>query len=190
MPKDYNNTVNLPKTDFPMRAGLPNREPGMLKTFQKKSLYSKLMEKNKGLPKFILHDGPPYANGDIHIGTALNKILKDIIVRYKNMTGYCAPYVPGWDTHGMPIETAIQKKGVKRNSMPVPEFRDKCREFALHFLDRQRDEFIRLGGIGDWEHPYITLKPEFEAKQVEVFGAMARKGYIYQGLKPCLLYTS
>lgn len=184
MPKDYNNTVNLPKTDFPMRAGLPNREPGMLETFQKKSLYSKLMEKNKGLPKFILHDGPPYANGDIHIGTALNKILKDIIVRYKNMTGYCAPYVPGWDTHGMPIETAIQKKGVKRNSMPVPEFRDKCREFALHFLDRQRDEFIRLGGIGDWEHPYITLKPEFEAKQVEVFGAMARKGYIYQGLKP------
>ena len=116
MPKDYNNTVNLPKTDFPMRAGLPNREPGMLETFQKKSLYSKLMEKNKGLPKFILHDGPPYANGDIHIGTALNKILKDIIVRYKNMTGYCAPYVPGWDTHGMPIETAIQKKGVKRNS--------------------------------------------------------------------------
>ena len=184
MPKDYNNTVNLPKTDFPMRAGLPNREPGMLETFQKKSLYSKLMEKNKGLPKFILHDGPPYANGDIHIGTALNKILKDIIVRYKNMTGYCAPYVPGWDTHGMPIETAIQKKGVKRNSMPVPEFRDKCREFALHFLDRQRDEFIRLGGIGDWEHPYITLKPEFEAKQVEVFGAMARKGYSYQGLKP------
>ncbi len=184
MSKDYNNTVHLPKTDFPMRAGLPKREPDMLKEFQQKDLYNKLMEKNKDLPKFILHDGPPYANGDIHIGTALNKILKDMIIRYKNMTGYCAPYVPGWDTHGMPIETAIQKQGVKRNTMPVPEFRDKCREFALKFLDRQREEFIRLGGIGDWAHPYMTLDPAFEAKQVEVFGAMARKGYIYKGLKP------
>mgnify|MGYP000730182239 CR=1 FL=1 len=114
----------------------------------------------------------------------MNKILKDFIIRYRNMTGYYAPYVPGWDTHGMPIETAIQKKGVKRSTMPVPEFRDKCRAFALDFLDRQREQFKRLGGIGDWEKPYVTLKPEFEAEQIKVFGAMAAKNYIYQGLKP------
>ena len=150
---DYNKTIHLPKTDFPMRAALAKREPDMLKEFRRKDVYSKLMRKNEGKPRFILHDGPPYANGDIHIGTALNKILKDIIIRHRNMSGYQAPYVPGWDTHGMPIETAIQKQGVRRNQMPVPEFRDKCRQFALKFLDRQRDEFMRLGGIGDWEHP-------------------------------------
>ncbi len=181
---DYNKTINLPKTDFPMRAGLPKREPEMLKAMEENGLYQKLMAKNEGKPKFILHDGPPYANGDIHIGTALNKTLKDFVVRYKNMTGYQAPYIPGWDTHGMPIETAIQKKGVKRSSMPVPEFRDKCRAFALEQLDRQRESFKRLGVIGDWDHPYITLDPAFEAGQVEVFGAMAKKGLIYQGLKP------
>ena len=181
---DYNKTINLPKTDFPMRAKLAQREPGMLEEMNRKDLYRKVMERNKDKTPFILHDGPPYANGDIHIGTAMNKILKDMIIRYKNMTGHYAPYVPGWDTHGMPIETAIQKKGVKRNTMSVPEFRDKCRNFALDFLNRQREQFRRLGGIGDWEHPYITLKPEFEAKQIKVFGAMAEKGYIYQGLKP------
>ena len=181
---DYNKTINLPKTDFPMRAKLAQREPGMLEEMNRKDLYRKVMERNKDKTPFILHDGPPYANGDIHIGTAMNKILKDMIIRYKNMTGCYAPYVPGWDTHGMPIETAIQKKGVKRNTMSVPEFRDKCRNFALDFLNRQREQFRRLGGIGDWEHPYITLKPEFEAQQIKVFGAMAEKGYIYQGLKP------
>ena len=131
MPQDYNKTINLPKTDFPMRAALAKREPGMLEKMYEDDIYNKLMEKNEGKPLYILHDGPPYANGDIHIGHALNKILKDFIVRYKNMSGFKAPYIPGWDTHGMPIETAIQKKGVKRNEMPVPEFRDKCREFAL-----------------------------------------------------------
>ena len=181
---DYNKTINLPKTDFPMRAALAKREPSMLEEMNRKDLYHKLMDKNKGKTPFILHDGPPYANGDIHIGTAMNKILKDFIIRYKNMTGHYAPYVPGWDTHGMPIETAIQKKGVKRNTMPVPEFRDKCRAFALDFLNRQREQFRRLGGIGDWERPYVTLKPEFEAEQIKVFGAMAAKNYIYQGLKP------
>lgn len=181
---DYNKTIHLPKTEFPMRAALAKREPGMLEEFQRKDIYRKLMQKNEGKPRFVLHDGPPYANGDIHIGTAMNKILKDFIVRAKNMTGYQAPYIPGWDTHGMPIETAVQKKGVKRNSMPVPEFRDKCREFALEQLDRQRESFKRLGVIGDWDHPYVTLLPEFEAKEVEVFGAMAQKGLIYQGLKP------
>ncbi len=181
---DYNKTILLPKTDFPMRAALAKREPGMLDEMYRKDVYNKLMKKNEGKPLYILHDGPPYANGDIHIGHALNKILKDFIVRYKNMSGFKAPYVPGWDTHGMPIETAIQKQGVKRNEMPVPEFRDKCRAFALEQVDRQREGFKRLGVIGDWEHPYITLMPEFEAKQIEVFGAMAQKGLIYQGLKP------
>ncbi len=184
MTQDYNATIHLPQTDFPMRGNLPQREPAMLQSFYEADIYNRLMKKNEGKPLFILHDGPPYANGDIHIGTALNKILKDFIVRYKNMSGFCAPYVPGWDTHGMPIETAIQKKGVKRNTMPVPEFRNKCREFALDYLNRQREQFKRLGGIGDWEHPYITLTPDFEAAQVQVFGAMAKKGYIYKGLKP------
>ncbi len=181
---DYNKTIHLPKTAFPMRAALARREPGMLEEMYRKDLYGKLMKKNEGKPLYILHDGPPYANGEIHIGHALNKILKDFIVRYKNMTGFQAPYVPGWDTHGMPIETAIQKKGVKRNEIPVPEFRDKCRAFALEQVDKQREGFKRLGCIGDWEHPYITLTPDFEARQVEVFGAMAQKGLIYQGLKP------
>ena len=184
MPQDYNKTINLPKTDFPMRAALAKREPGMLEEMYEQDLYHTLMEKNEGKPLYVLHDGPPYANGDIHIGHALNKILKDFIIRYKNMSGFKAPYIPGWDTHGMPIETAIQKKGVKRNEMPVPEFRNKCREFALEQVDKQRKGFKRLGVVGDWDHPYITLLPEFEAKQVRVFGAMAKKGLIYQGLKP------
>ena len=184
MAQDYNKTINLPKTEFPMRAALAKREPAMLEEFQRKDVYRKLMAKNQGKPQFILHDGPPYANGNIHIGTAMNKVLKDFIVRYKNMAGFQAPYIPGWDTHGMPIETAIQKQGVKRSEMPVPEFRDKCRAFALEQVDKQRADFMRLGVIGDWEHPYITLTPDFEAKQVKVFGAMAQKGLIYQGLKP------
>lgn len=184
MSEDYNKTIHLPKTDFPMRASLAQREPGMLAEFQKKDIYGKLMEKNADKPRYILHDGPPYANGNIHIGTAMNKTLKDIIIRHRNMTGYQAPYIPGWDTHGMPIETAIQKQGVKRNEMPVPEFRDKCRTFALEQVDRQREDFKRLGIIGDWDHPYITLDPAFEASQVKVFGAMAQRGLIYQGLKP------
>ena len=184
MGQDYNKTINLPKTDFPMRAALAKREPGMLEDFERRDIYRRLMAKNEGKPKFILHDGPPYANGNIHIGTAMNKVLKDFIVRYKNMSGFQAPYVPGWDTHGMPIETAIQKQGVKRSEMPVPEFRDKCRTFALEQLDKQREDFMRLGVMGDWDHPYVTLTPEFEAEQVKVFGAMARKGLIYQGLKP------
>jgi isoleucyl-tRNA synthetase len=157
----------------------------MLKDFQERKLYERLMKKNQGKPKFILHDGPPYANGDIHIGTALNKIVKDMIVRYKNMTGFYSPYVPGWDTHGLPIESAIMKnKKIKFGELSTTEFRDKCREYAMSFVDRQREEFKRLGVIGDWEHPYLTLTPDFEAEQIRVFGAMAEKGYIYKGLKP------
>ena len=182
---DYNQTVHLPKTDFPMRAGLPKREPELMNGEYEVATYHKLMQKNEGKPSFILHDGPPYANGHIHIGTALNKILKDIIIKYKNMTGYCAPYVPGWDTHGLPIESAILKnKKIKRDELTDAEFRDKCRDFALDFVNIQRAEFQRLGVIGDWENPYLTLKPDFEAAQIEIFGKMAEKGYIYKGMKP------
>ncbi len=185
MSQDYNKTINLPQTDFPMRAALPAREPEMLEGFYRNDLYQKMIAKNAGKPKFILHDGPPYANGNIHIGTALNKILKDIIVKHRNMTGYCAPYVPGWDTHGLPIESAILKdKKVKRDELTTSEFREKCKGYALDFVDKQRGQFKRLGVLGDWDAPYLTLQPEFEAKQIEVFGKMAEKGYIYKGMKP------
>ena len=183
---DYKSTLNLPKTDFPMQAGLPKREPEMLKDWQENKLYENVMKKNEGRPLYVLHDGPPYANGDIHLGTALNKVLKDMIVRYRNMTGYKAPYVPGWDTHGLPTELKARKKAGVENSTTISdvELRKICREFALHYLDGQREEFKRLGGIGDWQHPYITLTHDFEAKQVEVFSNMAQKGLIYKGLKP------
>ena len=182
---DYNQTVHLPQTDFPMRAGLPRREPEMLQAMYDHDLYHKLMKKNEGKPLFVLHDGPPYANGNIHIGTALNKILKDIIVKHRNMTGWCAPYVPGWDTHGLPIESAILKnKKIKRDELTTAQFREKCKEYALDFVDKQREQFKRLGVLGEWDDPYLTLKPAFEAKQVEIFGKMAEKGFIYKGMKP------
>ncbi len=186
MPQDYNKTLNLPSTDFPMRAGLPKSEPETLERWQKNNVYEKLMELNEGKPLYVLHDGPPYANGDIHLGTALNKVLKDIIVRYKNMSGFKAPYVPGWDTHGLPTELKARKKAGVGNSTTIDdiELRKICREFALGYIDDQRKQFRRLGGIGEWDNPYITLKPEFEAKQIEIFSEMACKGYIYRGLKP------
>ncbi len=185
MAKDFNETVHLPQTKFPMRASLPQREPAMLESFEEKQIYNTLMEKNKDKPKFILHDGPPYANGDIHIGHSLNKIIKDIIVRYKNMTGFYAPYVPGWDTHGLPVESAIMKnKKIKFSELSVTEFRNHCRDYALSYVDRQKEQFKRLGVIGDWDNPYITLTSDFEAEQIRVFGKMAEKGYIYKGLKP------
>ena len=182
---DYNQTVHLPQTDFPMRAGLPKREPDMLKEMYDHDLYRKMVGRNDGKPTFVLHDGPPYANGNIHIGTALNKILKDIIVKEKNMTGCCAPYVPGWDTHGLPIESAVLKdKKVKRDEMTTAQFRTKCREYAEGYIAKMTGQFQRLGVLGEWENPYITLLPEFEAKQIEVFGKMAEKGLIYKGMKP------
>jgi isoleucyl-tRNA synthetase len=185
MPQDYNTTIILPKTDFPMRAGLPKREPEMLESFYEKKVYETLMEKNAEKPAFILHDGPPFSNGDIHIGTAMNKILKDIIVRYKNISGYFAPYTPGWDNHGMPIESAIIKKNkLDRKKMSIPEFRNACQAFASEYVDRQREQFKRLGVIGDWDNPYLTMAPSFEAEEVRVFGKMFEKGYIYKGLKP------
>lgn len=185
MPEDYNKTLNLPKTDFPMKASLPLREPEMMKKWEEEDLYKSVLKKNEGKPMYVLHDGPPYANGDIHLGTALNKVLKDMIVRSKNMSGYKAPYVPGWDTHGLPIERkAIDKVGLDCRSDDPVEFRGHCRDFALQHVAIMTDQFKRLGVIGDWENPYRTLNHEFEAKQIEVFGEMALKGYIYKGLKP------
>ena len=185
MPQDYNKTIHLPKTDFPMRAGLPKREPEFSAKWEEDHIYDTLMKKNEGKPLFILHDGPPYANGNLHLGHALNKILKDFIIRYKNMTGYKAPYVPGWDTHGLPIERqAIAAFGLDRHKVSNKEFCEKCKEFALEHVNTQREQFKRLGVVGDWEHPYLTLTNDFVAKQIEVFGEMAKKGYIYKGLKP------
>lgn len=185
MSVDLNSTVNLPKTDFPMRANLPKREPEMLAKWESDRLYYALAEKNKGKPSYTLHDGPPYANGNIHLGTALNKVLKDIIVKYKSMTGYNANYVPGWDCHGLPIELkAVKQLGVDSGAADPVTLRKSCRQFALSCLDEQKAQFKRLGVWGDFDHPYLTIAPEFEAKQVEVFGEMVKKGYIYKGLKP------
>ncbi|MFD1415510.1 isoleucine--tRNA ligase [Oceanobacillus jeddahense] len=181
---EYKQTLLMPKTAFPMRGNLPNKEPERQKNWEENNQYQKNLERTKDRPLFILHDGPPYANGDIHIGHALNKILKDFIVRYKSMTGYYAPYVPGWDTHGLPIETALAKKKVKRKEMSVAEFRKLCEEYALEQIDSQRTQFKKLGVRGDWDNPYITLTKDYEASQIKVFGEMARKGYIYKGLKP------
>ncbi|RXT15023.1 isoleucine--tRNA ligase [Ammoniphilus sp. CFH 90114] len=181
---DYSKTLNLPKTDFPMRGNLPTREPEMQAWWDEIDIYSKVQERTAGRPKFILHDGPPYANGDIHIGHALNKVIKDMIVRYKSMNGFDAPYVPGWDTHGLPIEHAIIKnEKIDRHKVGTAEFRERCAEYAYSYIDRQRGQFMRLGVRGDWQNPYITLKPEYEARQIRVFGEMAKKGYIYKGLK-------
>lgn len=183
--KDYTKSVNLPQTDFPMRGNLPEREPETLKYWEEIDLYNKLKEKNKGNKPFILHDGPPYANGDIHMGHALNKILKDIIVRYKNLRGFYAPYVPGWDTHGLPIEQqAIKKLGINRHEAGPVKFRQACREFAKSHVENQKAQFKRLGVLGDWDNPYLTLSNDFVAKQIEVFGKMANNGLIYKGLKP------
>ena len=166
---EYKDTLLMPKTDFPMRGGLPTKEPQIQAKWDEMDINKLVNERTKERPHFVLHDGPPYANGDIHIGHALNKVLKDMITRQKSMTGYHVPYVPGWDTHGLPIEQALTNKGVNRKEMSVAEFRELCEKYAYEQVDSQRSQFKRLGVRGDWENPYITLKPEFEA---------------------CLLYTS
>ncbi|MGE7760737.1 isoleucine--tRNA ligase [Peribacillus sp. NPDC097895] len=181
---EYKDTLLMPKTEFPMRGNLPKREPEIQEKWKEMNIYKKVQEQTEGRPLFILHDGPPYANGDIHMGHAMNKVLKDFIVRFKSMSGFQAPYVPGWDTHGLPIETALTKKGVKRKEMSVAEFRKLCEEYAYVQIDNQREQFKRIGVRGDWDNPYITLKPEYEAQQIKVFGDMAKKGYIYKGKKP------
>lgn len=182
---DYRETLNLPETDFPMRGNLPQREPEILKEWEENKLYEKVQEARAGRPQFVLHDGPPYANGDIHLGHALNKVLKDIVVKYKTMMGYDAPYVPGWDTHGLPIEQQVIKKlGVNRHAVSTIEFRGKCRDYAEKYVGIQKEQFKRLGVRGDWDNPYLTLHKNYEAAQIGVFGEMAKKGYIYKGMKP------
>ncbi|MFC4771117.1 isoleucine--tRNA ligase [Enterococcus hermanniensis] len=177
-------TLQLGKTGFPMRGNLPNREGQWEKEWEENKIYEKRQQLNEGKPTFVLHDGPPYANGNIHLGHALNKISKDIIVRSKSMSGFRAPYVPGWDTHGLPIEQVLANKGIKRKEMTMSEYRKKCEEYALSQVDKQREDFKRLGIAGEWNNPYVTLTPDYEAAEIRVFGKMAEKGYIYKGLKP------
>ena len=182
---EYKQTLNMNKSGFPMRGGLPMREPDMLKHWQELDLYNELLKKNEGKPLFALHDGPPFSNGSLHMGHALNKCLKDFMVRSAAMRGYYTPYIPGWDNHGMPIESAIIKQNkLNHKAMPIPEFRSACHDFAQHYIDVQMEGFKRLGVVADWEHPYKTMAPSFEAEEVKVFGAMYKKGYIYKGLKP------
>ncbi len=185
MAKDYSASLNLPNTTFAMRAELPKREPLMLEYWENLGLYERMLKGAEGKPTFLLHDGPPFSNGNIHMGTALNKILKDFINKSRSMMGFCVPYVPGWDNHGMPIESAIIKKNkIDRKKMSIPEFRNACHAFAQNFVDVQMGQFKRLGVSGDWKNPYLTMSPDFEAREVRVFGEMYRKGYIYKGLKP------
>ncbi len=185
MSKDYNASLNLPKTDFPMRAGLPKREPEMLKRWEEMDLYNEQLKKNEGKPLFSLHDGPPFSNGNIHMGHALNKALKDFINRCYMMRGRYVPYIPGWDNHGMPIESAIIKEQkLNHKEMSTADFRSACHDYAKKYVYRQMDGFKRLGVIGDWEHPYFTMNPGFEGDEVRVFGKMYQNGHIYKGLKP------
>ena len=185
MAKDYSSSLNLPSTTFAMRAELPKREPLMLEYWENMDLYERMVAVNEGKPTFLLHDGPPFSNNNIHMGTALNKILKDFINKSRSMMGFCVPYVPGWDNHGMPIESAIIKKNkIDRKKMSIPEFRSACHAFAQNFVEVQMGQFKRLGVSGDWKNPYLTMSPDFEAREVRVFGEMYRKGYIYKGLKP------
>lgn len=184
MAQNYNDTIHKMQTPFEMRAGLPKKEPKMLEDWEQNHVYEQMIKNNEGKPQYILHDGPPYANGNIHMGTALNKIIKDIIIRYKNMSGFQAPYVPGYDTHGLPIELkALSSLGDKKAGVSKLELRQICKEFATEHIGVMNEQFKRLGVQGDFENPYLTLRPEFEARQVEIFGEMARKGYIYKGMK-------
>ncbi len=181
---DYKDTLLMPNTKFEMRGKLPTKEPGYQERWRTQAIYEKMLKNREGCEKFVLHDGPPYANGDIHLGHALNKILKDVIVRSHYMDGYQVPYIPGWDTHGLPIETAIQKLGYDRKKMGLSEFRKLCYDYALQQVERQKAGFLSLGVVGDYDHPYITLTREFEAHQIRIFGKMALDGLIYKGLKP------
>lgn len=183
--KNYSETLNLPKTEFAMRGNLPEKEPKALETLEANNIYEKMLLKNKGNTSFILHDGPPYANGNIHLGHAFNKILKDIILKYKTMSGFYTPYIPGWDTHGLPIEKKVEQVlGLKKDNIGIPAFRKACEKYALEQVELQKKGFKRLGILADYENRYVTLDPEFEAKQIEVFADMYKKGFIYRDLKP------
>ena len=196
MPKivDLKSTLNLPKTDFPMKASLPKNEPKLLAEWDEKKLYHRIQQARAGAPTYVLHDGPPYPTGTIHLGTGLNKILKDMVVKSKTMAGFRAPYVPGWDCHGLPIETKVEKElGGKKGSVPPGEFRRMCREFALRYVDQHRRDFKRLGVLGQWENPYLTMSPQYEATIADAFITFLEKGYVYRGLKPvywCIVDTT
>lgn len=181
---DYKDTLFMGKTDFEMRGNLNTKEPNIQKKWYAMHLYEKVLKKNENKREYTLHDGPPYANGDIHLGHSLNKILKDFVVRYKNMNGFKSVYIPGWDTHGLPIENQLQKSGVKRKEMSIADFRKLCEEYAYKQVERQKVGFLRLGVLGDYDHPYITLQHDFEKDQILIFAKMAEKGLIYKGLKP------
>jgi len=182
---DYSKTVNLPKTDFPMKADLPKREPAMLEQWEKEKIYEKALERRKGKKKFVLHDGPPYANGHLHLGHALNKILKDMIVRCKTMAGYYAPYVPGWDCHGLPIELALMKEQkIDKSQIDRKKFRADASAYASKFVEIQKQEFKRMGILGEWDHPYLTMAGPYKETIVEVFEALKKEGYIFKGKKP------
>ncbi|MGN1344029.1 MAG: isoleucine--tRNA ligase, partial [Traorella sp.] len=181
---DYKSTLKMPQTEFEMRGNLPKKEPKFQERWEKEDLYHQMLAKHDGYPTFVLHDGPPYANGDIHIGHGLNKILKDVIIRSKYKAGYQTPFIPGWDTHGLPIETAITKLGYDRKKMPIQEFRKLCYDYALKQVSSQMETMKRLGTVADYDHPYITLQKEFEGHQIEIFAKMAMDGLIYKGLKP------
>ncbi len=184
-PMEYRQTLNLPKTEFPMKANLAKREPEILKEWEATKLYHQLCDQTKGRPRYILHDGPPYANGRIHIGTALNKILKDFIIKSKTMAGFASPYVPGWDCHGLPVEHEVEKSlGSKKKDLSIVEVRQRCREYALKFVDIQREEFKRLGVLGEWENPYLTMRYDYQATIVREFGKFLLNGSVYKGKKP------
>src|SRR5882762_4349510 len=183
---DYKNTLNLPRTDFPMKADLVTREPDRLKKWEAAGLYQKIQQARAGAEKFVLHDGPPFANGDVHIGTALNKILKDIVVKYKTLRGFNAPYIPGWDCHGLPIEFKVSQEMRKagNTSADAATIRTACDAYARKYIDLQRSQFKRLGVLGDWENPYLTLNKEYEADELRMFADIVAKGVVYRGKKP------
>ena len=182
---DFKNTLNLPSTKFPMRGDLVKREPSRIQHWQKIDLYKKIQNKNADKPKFILHDGPPFTNGDVHIGTALNKILKDVILRYKSLKGFYTPYVPGWDCHGLPIEHKVAKMLREENKqLSTAELREECANFSASFMEKQRKQFVRLGILADWERQYRTKPPSYEADILRTFAAFVRRGLVYRSKKP------
>src|SRR5215471_4729966 len=182
---DYKHTINLPKTDFPMKGDLTQREPAMVKAWEERKIYAKMREAARGRPRFVLHDGPPYANGAIHIGHAINKILKDIVVKSRTLDGFDAPYIPGWDCHGLPIELQVEKKhGRPGQKLDARAFRAACRAYAQEQIELQRSDFKRLGILGDWDRPYLTMSPAYEAQQLRAFGGVIRNGHLYRGEKP------
>src|SRR5499427_7769972 len=182
---DYKLTINLPQTDFPMKADLAQREPAAVRRWDERGTYAKLREIARGRPRFVLHDGPPYANGAIHIGHCVNKILKDIVVKSRSLDGFDAPYIPGWDCHGLPIELQVEKKhGRPGQKLDAQAFRAACRAYAGEQIDLQRSDFRRLGVLGDWGRPYLTMAPRYEAQQLRAFGKIIRNGHLYKGVKP------